>query len=88
MTREDLARLLSAQNQQGLASPLDVLNDRELELLSLMGQGYSSDRIQSLFGVDGPKLSALKQNIRSKLKLKNDLELLRAAAKHAGGRLP
>jgi DNA-binding CsgD family transcriptional regulator len=83
MTRDELARLLSSKHQPSLSSKLDVLDDRELELFSLIGQGYSGSRIEAMLGLDAQQLNAAKLSIRTKLKLKNELQLLRSAAQHS-----
>ncbi len=80
MTREQLERLLAQQVQSGRDSRLDTLSESELEVFSLLSEGYSGSQIHSLFAIDPERLSVLKRGIREKLGLKNDAQLLRLAA--------
>jgi DNA-binding CsgD family transcriptional regulator len=81
MTPEELARILSPENK-ALTSGLDVLSDRELEVFSMLGQGYSVRQIVSEFGIGLEELLAAKRSIQQKLRLKTEVQLIRFAAKH------
>jgi DNA-binding CsgD family transcriptional regulator len=85
MTPEELARLLSKENQPHLKSGLDILSDRELEVFSILGQDYSSRQIVSEFGIGREELRTAKQSIQTKLRLKNEVQLIQFAAKHRNG---
>jgi DNA-binding CsgD family transcriptional regulator len=78
MTPEQLALLL-AQDNARLNSAFDVLDERELELFSILAQGYSSCQIRSEFGIAPQETRALKKRIMKKLKLKSESELLQLA---------
>ncbi len=82
MTREQLAQFLSRENETGPISALDRLDERELEVFSILGQGYSTNQIHSEFGFAPEALRAIKQRIRAKLGIKDDAALLRVAARH------
>jgi DNA-binding CsgD family transcriptional regulator len=84
MTREELERLLVQQSKSGANSALDALNERELEVFSILGQGYSSRQIESEFGFNRVELAALKTAIQKKLNLKTEVQLLQFAVKHRG----
>ena len=60
---------------------MDSLDEREVEVLSLLGQGYSASQIHSEFGFDPKELKNIKQQIRAKLRLRDDVALLQFAAK-------
>lgn len=78
MTREQLTAILAEEER--LSSSLDVLNDREVEIISLMGQGSNSAQIcQELF-VTRENLDAAKKEMRRKLKLKDEVALVQFAA--------
>jgi len=81
MTPEELARAL-AQNTAAFQSGLDVLNDRELEVFSILSQGYSVGQIQAEFGIVPRELKRLKTAIQKKLGFKTEVQLLQAAARH------
>lgn len=83
MTPEELARILSKDDASRLRSSLDALDDKELELFSLLGQGYSSSQIHSEFGFRPKQLKELKLRIRKKLGLKSDMAVARLAARKA-----
>jgi DNA-binding CsgD family transcriptional regulator len=85
MTPEELARLLSKENQPHLKSGLDSLSDRELEVFSILAQGYSSRQIVSEFGIGLEELQTAKKSIQTKLRLKDEVQLIQFAAKHRRG---
>jgi DNA-binding CsgD family transcriptional regulator len=78
MSPEQLARLLANEKH---SSPLDALNERELEVFSLIGQGYTAGQMDSEFGIAPPRLKATKLAIQKKLGLKNEVQLLQFAAR-------
>ena len=80
MTREQLAQLLSSEDHAHLASGVDVLNEPELEVFSMLSQGYTAKQIEDQFGMHPKRIAELKQSMQKKLGLKNDLELLRYIA--------
>ena len=82
MTPEELARLLSREGQSSSSSALDVLDEREFEVFSILSQGYSASQIESEFGIDRTALAALKKSIQRKLNLKSEIQLLQYAVKH------
>ena len=79
MTQEQLAQLLAAE--QPAASKLDSLDHRELEVISLLGQGQGFRQVAQEMGITIEKLELLKKEIRRKLKLKSDLQLIQFAAR-------
>jgi DNA-binding CsgD family transcriptional regulator len=81
MTKEQLAQVLAA-NPPDLESGLEGLNDRELEVFSILSQGCDPRLVESEFGIALPEFNRLKQSIRQKLKLKTEAQLRQAAARH------
>jgi DNA-binding NarL/FixJ family response regulator len=86
MTREQLAQYLSRNSQQGPQSVLDTLDERELEVFSIISQGYTASQIESQFGIPAEELTALRQRLKKKLNLKNDIQLIRFAAQQGAQR--
>lgn len=78
MTREQLATVLGADRG---SSPLDVLSDREVEVVSLMGQGNPSSFICRELAVSPDELVGLKKGIMTKCGFKDEVALVRFAAK-------
>ena len=83
MTQEQLAEILKDSES---SSELDHLNEREIELFSLLSQGTPSHLITMEMGMESEDLASLKAGIRKKLSLKNDIQLLQFAAKHKSRR--
>src|SRR5690348_16419912 len=82
MTPEQLARLSAKENEPAHRSELDVLDNRELELFSILGQGCSRAQIQAEFGFSPAELRALRKRMQVKLGLKSDAQLDRFAREH------
>jgi DNA-binding NarL/FixJ family response regulator len=77
MTRAQLDQLLA--NEASTRSALDVLNNREIEVFSLLSQGYSTHHICRELDISVEQLAALKSTIQSKLNLKNEIQLFQYA---------
>jgi DNA-binding NarL/FixJ family response regulator len=71
------------------SSPVKKLSDRELEVFSLLGQGYETRRVAQSLNVSIKTVQAYCARIKDKLHLANASELLREAIRwsdsHAGG---
>lgn len=61
------------------ASPIEQLSDRELEVFSLLGQGYETRRIAENLHLSVKTVQAYCARIKEKLNLANGTELLREA---------
>jgi DNA-binding NarL/FixJ family response regulator len=61
------------------ASPIEQLSDRELEVFSLLGQGYETRRIADNLHLSVKTVQAYCARIKEKLNLSNGTELLREA---------
>ena len=59
--------------------PLRSLSDRELEVFRLLGEGHGTRRIARELGLSMKTVSCYRQNIKSKLHLKDATELLQHA---------
>jgi DNA-binding NarL/FixJ family response regulator len=79
MTRDQLDQILA--DEQNTQSALDVLNNREIEVFSLLSQGYSTHHICRELEITPDQLAAYKTSIQSKLKLKNEIQLFQFAVK-------
>ena len=77
MTRAQLDQILA--DERNTRSALDILNNREVEVFSLLSQGYSTHHICRELDIDGDQLAALKFAIQSKLNLKNEIQLFQFA---------
>jgi DNA-binding NarL/FixJ family response regulator len=79
MTREQLAAVLGSQKVSG--SDLDVLSDREVEVVSLLSQGANSSMLCRELQVTDDELRELKGSIREKCNLKDEVALIQFAAR-------
>src|SRR5438067_10873398 len=77
MTREQLDQILA--DEDTTRSALDILNNREIEVFSLLSQGYSTHHICGELDIAAEELGALKATIQSKLGLKNEIQLFQFA---------
>jgi DNA-binding NarL/FixJ family response regulator len=59
--------------------PLGLLSDRELEVFQLLGEGHGTRKIARELGLSIKTISCYRQNIKSKLHLKDATELLHHA---------
>lgn len=78
-----LARATSRFQLDG-RDDLDCLSDRELHVLSLVGQGYANASIAAEMGVSKKTVDSFKERIKSKLSLSNSAQLAQAAAQYLG----
>ncbi|MFB3785256.1 MAG: response regulator [bacterium] len=60
-------------------SPIEVLTDRELEILEMIGKGFSSETIAHCVQRSVKTIEAHRSNIKKKLSLPKNLDLLRFA---------
>lgn len=81
MRPEDVARFLAQDSKGQRQSELELLTEQELEVFSILSQGYSSSQLCSEFGFDSTALKKIKSSIQKKLGLRSEIELLRRAVK-------
>lgn len=77
-------KLLNMYGKSGAAAPgslAESLSDRELEVLQLVGQGYSTRHIAAELHVSVKTVESHYANIKNKLDLKNSHELIQYAVK-------
>jgi DNA-binding NarL/FixJ family response regulator len=79
MTRQQLDQILS--EEENVQSTLDVLDNREVEVFSLLSQGYSSNNICRELQISLDELARFKAAIQKKLNLKNEIQLFQFAVK-------
>ena len=77
MKREQLDQILA--DDASTRSALDILNNREIEVFSLLSQGYSTHHICRELDITPDQLAALKFGIQSKLNLKSEIQLFQYA---------
>ena len=78
MTERLLRRFVGGDgHSQGEGSPASRLTDRELEVMTLIGEGVSSSDIATRLGISVKTVESHRQNIKKKLNLKTNLELIR-----------
>jgi DNA-binding NarL/FixJ family response regulator len=80
------ARMLNtfAGNQSSaLASPVDALSDRELEVFTLLGQGHGTREIAEKLHLSIKTIESHRAHIKEKLNLKNAMELTHHAIQWA-----
>lgn len=65
-------------------SPMELLSDRELEVLRLIGNGFSRKEIADSLVVSTKTVGTYRENIKKKLKLKNGPELVKFAIEWIG----
>ena len=62
-----------------VASPIDSLSDRELEVFHLIGQGYGTSQIAEKLYLSIKTIATYRTHIKEKLNLTNSRELLQYA---------
>ena len=78
------AKLFRASGKRGenmIASPLERLSDRELEIFRLLGQGVGTRQIATLLNLSVSTVESHRARIKEKLDVKNATELLQQAVK-------
>jgi DNA-binding NarL/FixJ family response regulator len=78
------SKLLRSYGRRGyneIASPLEKLSDRELEIFRLLGQGSGTRQIAKLLNLSVSTVESHRARIKEKLDLRNAVELLRHAVK-------
>ncbi len=78
MTEEVLDRRVGAGEDGGLPSPRD-LSDRELEVFEALGRGQSTREVAAKLNLSIKTVESHRENIKRKLGLKKNVELLQQA---------
>lgn len=84
---EKLLRRFSGQPIK-IQSPVEILTDREFEILELIGQGKSPKEIARQLHISGKTVAVHSANIRQKLNLKTTAQLIRFAVQSEGFKTP
>lgn len=74
-----LLNSLTGRRARGAGSPIELLSDREFEVLGLIGGGSSTREIAAQLHLSPKTIEAHRTHIRNKLSLRNGTELLRYA---------
>ncbi|MBL9176059.1 MAG: response regulator transcription factor [Verrucomicrobiales bacterium] len=72
---------LSGRRPRGSSSPIEVLSDREFEVLQLLGQGKTTRDIAEQLHLSPKTVDVHRAHIRTKLKLRNSVALVRYAVR-------
>lgn len=80
---EKLLRRFSGQPMK-IQSSMEILTDREFEILQLIGAGKSSKEIARQLHISGKTVAVHSANIRHKLSLKTTAQLIRFAVQSEG----
>jgi len=76
-----LLRISGRRRDNVIASPLEKLSDRELEIFRLLGQGLGTRQIAKLLNLSVSTVESHRAKIKEKFDLRNSVELLRHAVK-------
>ncbi|MFV0439525.1 MAG: response regulator [Desulfopila sp.] len=77
--KEKVFKRLTSQPAGDSTSPLDILTNRELEVLRLIGEGYSTKEIAQRLHLSIKTIGTYRENLKEKLKLKHFTELVKFA---------
>ena len=72
-------RRASGKSPETSGTPVDLLSDRELEVLGLLGEGLSTREIADRLNLSTKTIDTHREHIKTKLSLKNTNELVRFA---------
>lgn len=76
---DKLLHKLVAGDGSTIASPVEQLSDRELEVFQLLGQGYGTRQVAEMLHLSVKTIESYRANIKDKLKLRNAAELVQHA---------
>jgi DNA-binding NarL/FixJ family response regulator len=77
--KEKVFKRLMNPHSVGSKSPLDILTNRELEVLRLIGQGFSTKEIADRLHLSIKTIGTYRENLKEKLKLKHFTGLVKFA---------
>lgn len=77
--KEKVFKRLTNHTSADSKSPLDVLTNRELEVLRLIGEGYSTKEIADRLHLSIKTIGTYRENLKEKLKLKHFTGLVKFA---------
>jgi DNA-binding NarL/FixJ family response regulator len=77
-----VTRLMEGLREEEIASPLDLLTDREREVLVLIAEGYARQETAEKLSVSPKTVDTHRANLMRKLDLNNDAALVRLAVRY------
>jgi DNA-binding NarL/FixJ family response regulator len=77
--KEKVFKRLTNQHTADSKSPLDILTNRELEVLRLIGEGFSTKEIAERLHLSIKTIGTYRENLKEKLKLKHFTGLVKFA---------
>ena len=75
MNSRILARTVGSKKQQDVPSPVEALSNREIEIFEMIGRGLTSRQIAGELHLSQRTIDTHRENIKTKLDLKNAVEL-------------
>ncbi len=80
----DVANVLALSHMSGnqSASPFEQLSQRELQIVLMALQGWDMQEIAKMLMISPKTVSTYRHRVNDKLKVKNDMELMRLSIKH------
>jgi DNA-binding NarL/FixJ family response regulator len=79
MVKEKVFRRLICRKSAGNKSPLDLLTNRELEVLRLIGEGFATKEIADRLHLSTKTIGTYRESLKEKLKLKHFTGLVKFA---------
>lgn len=79
IVKEKVFKRLTNPQTANSTSPLDILTNRELEVLRLIGDGYSTKEIAERLHLSIKTIGTYRENLKEKLELKHFTELVKFA---------
>ena len=83
---ETIISHLQGRSANLAADPIDSLTERELEVFALSGHGLTSREISDIMHVSTKTVDSHRANVRSKLRLSSNEELIQYSVKWAQGK--
>jgi DNA-binding NarL/FixJ family response regulator len=77
-----ITRLMEGLGEEDITSPLELLTDREREILQLLAEGKSRQEISDMLSVSPKTVDSHRANLMGKLDLNNEVALVRFAARY------
>lgn len=74
-----ILRSFAAGQKNEISSPIDLLSDRELEVLTFIGKGYGTRQIAETLHLSVKTIETYRAHIKDKLQLANSTEIIQYA---------
>ena len=84
MVASQLLAQYTSRKKGAARNGIDQLSDRELHVLTLIGQGHTTANVAKNMGICKKTVDTFKERIKVKLSLQNSTQLAQVAAQHLG----